>query len=732
MRFTFLIHATLVLWLSQVLAVSALLAKPGCSEYCGNVAIPFPFGVEAGCYMNENFAVACNNSFGSQKPFLTRTGMELLGVSMKLVVQVNNPVISATCNGSSTPLSPTGADLSGTPFIYSSTYTRFTAIGCNNYATFGTKNKAFVGGCLSICNGTQKSGGCYGLNCCQTTIPPNLNSFNARMANISGIDSCRSNKTSFMVDQGWLDNRIDDLDRVAQMEVVPSFLEWGTIQGSCGIAETSSLFCSTNGFCWTQLSPRHLCVCETSNYVTDSRPINSGCEGGSCMDLTSARCNVVCMYAPGNYSCPCPDGYRSVGNNSITCKPRLRCASGFGFLLLLGGVWRLYKLVKRRKIAKLKEKYFRRNGGLLLQQQLESRDSNLEQTKLFTSKELEKATDNYNENRIIGQGGQGTVYKGMTTDAKLVAIKKSKIVDEGKLQEFINEVVILSNINHRNVVKLLGCCLETEVPLLVYEFVPNGTLFQHLRDPIEEFPLTWELRLRIATEVAGAVSYLHSAASMPIYHRDIKSANILLDEKFRAKVSDFGISKSVAVDQTHVTTRVQGTFGYLDPEYFQSSQYTEKSDVYSFGVVLIELLTGQKPIRTTSEEEKSLVAYFLVSMEENRLSEILDARVLREGAKEEVIAVAKVAKRCLHLNGKKRPTMKAVAMELEAIRSCTLSAISQQEFAQVHVVDDEYDLGDSDTNGSWEMTSSSTNSHSTTVDVQVQPLLFKTAQSYKS
>ena len=145
---------------------------------------------------------------------------------------------------------------------------------------------------------------------------------------------------------------------------------------------------------------------------------------------------------------------------------------------------------------------------------------------------------------------------GMLIYGKIVAIKKSKVIDEGKLEEFINGVVILSQINHRNVVKILGCCLETEVPLLVYEFNPNGTLSQYLHDQNEEFPTTWDMRLRIATEVARTLLYLHSAASTPIYHRDIKTTNILLDNKYRTKVADFGTSRSIVVDQTHLTTVV--------------------------------------------------------------------------------------------------------------------------------------------------------------------------------
>ncbi|KAG6716963.1 hypothetical protein I3842_04G074000 [Carya illinoinensis] len=213
----------------------------------------------------------------------------------------------------------------------------------------------------------------------------------------------------------------------------------------------------------------------------------------------------------------------------------------------------------------------------------------------------------------------------MLADGRIVAIKKSNVIDEEKLQEFVNEVVILSQINHRNVVNLLGCCLETEVPLLVYKFIPNGTLAQYLNGQNEEFPQTWDMRLRIAVEVARAVFYMHSAASSPIYHRDVKSTNILLDEKYRAKIVDFGISISIAIDQTHLSTLVHGTFGYVDPEYFRSSQFTDKSDVYSFGVVLADLLTGEKAISSSrTRDTKSLAAFFISSMEGNNLFDILD------------------------------------------------------------------------------------------------------------
>ncbi|GMH25981.1 hypothetical protein Nepgr_027824 [Nepenthes gracilis] len=272
----------------------------------------------------------------------------------------------------------------------------------------------------------------------------------------------------------------------------------------------------------------------------------------------------------------------------------------------------------------------------------------------------------------------------MLTDWRIVAIKKSKLMEESQLEQFINELVILSNINHRNIVKLLGCCLETEIPLLVYEFIPNGTLFQHIYDPIEEFPLTWKKRLQISTDVAAALAYLQSASSIPIYHRDVKSSNILLDSRFRAKVSDFGTSRSITIDQTHLSaSNVGGTFGYLDPEYFQSHQFTNKSDVYSFGVVVVELLTGQRAIRLFEpEENRSLVSWFISYMEKSHLSDIVEGRVLMEGKKEDILAVADLARRCLHFDGKHRPTIKEAAKELEAVGASYMPSSSEKYLQQ--------------------------------------------------
>lgn len=292
-----------------------------------------------------------------------------------------------------------------------------------------------------------------------------------------------------------------------------------------------------------------------------------------------------------------------------------------------------------------------------------------DRTKIFAQAELQNATNNFEDGRILGRGGQGTVYKGILPDNTVVAIKKSRVGgDPRQIKDFINEVVVLSQINHRNVVKLLGCCLETEVPLLVYEYVDNGTLLDHI-DPLKnECSISWETRLRIAAETAEAISYLHSEASIPIFHRDIKSTNILLDHNHRAKVSDFGASRLVPFDETQIATVVQGTLGYLDPEYLLSGQLNEKSDVYSFGIVLVELLTGNKAVEFNRPQQPNLAMYFVSSIKEDRLWEILDRQLLDEKKNaQQLKEVAFLAMRCIRINGEERPTMKEVAMELEGL-----------------------------------------------------------------
>ncbi|XP_050383014.1 wall-associated receptor kinase-like 3 isoform X2 [Argentina anserina] len=697
------------------------IAKPNCETHCGNISIPYPFGIgpNKGCYYDEWFEIECaSSSTGSHKPSLrhTQPKLEVLNISIEGTLLINNPATFFYYKGNRTrQLAP---DMTAGPFIYSQTYNSFIAMSCG-FSMRSEDEREVLDQCFTDCfDGT--------INSCQATLSPYLTLITTKKHNNETDEQSTYYNCAFLADQTWFRNlnflnttmrltydRFANPSRLeASMGMIPVVLDW-----RIRLYDTGSYFTIFKGFIGSHSSNNDLrpyCDATSSSYNNVERLDCScvcpwGFEGNPyllqpCQDVDECKGSNQCL-SRGDTCENFVGGYRCYSNvtgdtcdyfgdrhgvaiNSscyVNSSPIARMdnnhnirtifldlGAGIGLLLLLIGSWVVYRVVNKRKIIRRKKMFFKRNGGLLLEQQLSSGEVNVEKIKLFESDELEKSTDNYNSDRIIGQGAQGIVYKGMLADGRIVAVKRSKIIDEGKLTEFINEVVILSQINHRNVVQLLGCCLETEVPILVYEFIPNGTLSGYIREQNKEFPLTWRMRLRIATEIAGALSYLHCAAAFPIYHRDIKSSNILLDEKYRAKVADFGISRSIAIDQTHLTTLVHGTFGYLDPEYFQSSQFTDKSDVYSFGVVLIELLTGEKPIsavtRPQEEEYRSLASKFIVSMQKGTLFDILDERVRKEGNGTDIRAVANLARRCLDLNGRNRPTMREVTIELEVIQ----------------------------------------------------------------
>ncbi|KAK4594102.1 hypothetical protein RGQ29_017966 [Quercus rubra] len=627
MALQLVITINFLLLLTSGLAEAAPTAKPGCASECKNVGIPYPFGIQSGCYMDPWFEIVCNGT----EAFLKKINMEVLEIAPPIGsylapgrVRVKGGSIISS-NPNCTSMRSGVMNLNGSPFTFSYFVNYFVAFGCNVMAIVETDEELV--GCrsysnTSLINGARNSGS--GFNQCTSSIPDiSLKVFNVSFLSTDDkpLEGCNY---AFLHEHNPWEGLPGSIKTVEKLGFTPVVLDWRIYNW------TNEKFSLHNTEHYNEILSME-CFC-AEGYVGNPY-LTTGCEDiNECEDPKRNYCSNKwdCQNTKGSYSC---------GKKK---KIIIGFGASLGGLFLLASIWRLYKVIKRRSEIKLKKKFFKRNGGLLLQQQLSSSEHNVQNTKLFNSKELDTATDQFNESRILGKGGQGTVYKGMLTDGRIVAIKKCNIVDEGNLEQFINEIIILSQINHRNVVKLLGCCLETEVPLLVYEFIPNGTLSQYLHEEIEEFPLTWDMRLRIAIEVAGALSYLHSAASLPIYHRDIKSTNILLDDKYRAKVADFGTSRTMAIDQTHLTTLVYGTFGYLDPEYFQTSQFTEKSDVYSFGVVLAELLTGEKPVPLVrTQEHRSLATYFILSMEEGFLFDILDAG--------------------------RRPTMREVTKELEGV-----------------------------------------------------------------
>ncbi|KAL8063328.1 hypothetical protein ABFX02_01G020700 [Erythranthe guttata] len=697
MGISFLLNVALLVLslLNNSLAEVARITKPNCPSKCGNLTVPYPFGIGAdpACAINSFFHLNCNSSFDPPKAFLGSDKFEVLSIyDSKIRIKNQLAWVCYDKNGDGVSYVESSMNLSGTPFSFSNE-NKLTVVGCDDVSIMsGNTWDDSVSSCIAVCSKIEdlSNGSCTGIGCCQSSIPKGgIQSMSSTMGTLSEhakVQSFNPCSYSFLAEDNTYKFEVSDVSDSSFVnrttETVPIVIDWAIGNSSCDeIQNSKEMICEGKSLCVDSGRTIGGYCCSCSPGYEGNPYLSPGCQDINECESYPCHPKAICVNRPGSFMCSCPSNY--VGDGTVlgtgciflTLPTNTALYAGLlvglGLMLLLALSFWLYKIVKKRRAEQLKRMFFKRNGGLMLLQQQIAHDSVLHKTRIFTSNELEKATDRFNESRILGQGGQGTVYKGMLSDGRIVAVKKSKQVNEGQLAEFVNEVVILSQINHRNVVRLLGCCLETEVPLLVYEFIPNGTLYHIIHEDATGFPFTWDLRLRIAAEIANALAYLHNATSVPIYHRDMKSSNILLDEKYRAKLSDFGISRSVGIDETHLTTKVKGTFGYLDPEYFQTSKFTEKSDVYSFGVVLVELLTGLKPILTSdeNEEQRSLVIHFLSTVEENRgLKTILDPRIIEHGVNEEHIAVADLAKRCLNLSGRKRPTVREVAMVLDSIR----------------------------------------------------------------
>ncbi|RHN76862.1 putative protein kinase RLK-Pelle-WAK family [Medicago truncatula] len=580
--------------------------------------------------------------------------------------------------------------LTSDSYVFSSKENKFVTVGYDSYGYFNSydgENEHSTTGCLTSVIGHERlinNGTCSGIGCCQVDIPPRMRyiSIQATNFNKNSSDFC---SYAFVAKNGSYSFSSTHLSQGLPFNRSPVVLDWTIEDNNCSTAPSNNMGifnyygCKNNSYCDDKDKDfGYRCICNQGFEGNPYEP-NIGCTDTDECEKNKHGCKTKanCKNTIGNYTCFCPRGQSGDGTKERGCQtkatpilPLTVIGVGATLILLLVGTFS-YLIYHKRKFIKMKEKFFEQNGGLILKQKLSTReDSSTESTKIFTQDQLNKATKDFDENLIIGKGGFGTVYKGFLDDKRIVAIKKSKIIDRSQINQFINEVIILSQINHRNVVKLLGCCLETEVPLLVYEFVTNGTLSGFIHTQSNKVNNeTWKTRLKIAAEVAESLSYLHSYASIPIIHRDVKCDNILLDGTNTAKVSDFGASRLVPIDQTEVATMVQGTIGYLDPEYMQTSQLTEKSDVYSFGVVLVELLTGEKPFCFgRPEERRSLAMYFLSCLKKDNVFEVIQDGLWNEENKQEIKEVAVLAAKCLRLRGEERPSMKEVAMELEGMR----------------------------------------------------------------
>lgn len=672
------------------------MTRPGCLDKCGNVSIPYPFGTGKGCFQ-EPFDVTCNETGA----YLASTGVRVLDINLTLgEVRVQNPHIASQCNYTNGSTSSGGTlALSLDPFHkVSDTKNKFISIGCATLAMIVgvTKGKnqleyPTVNSCFSFCtdaSNVDDSVECFGMGCCQSSFPGNISSFSTQSAPVediynSTIQSFSPCSYSFVVEEDWFKfdrSYVNSTNFVSNnSDGVPLVLDWVVGNQSCSEASKmgSQYACQAmNSECITVLNgPGYRCNC------------SQGYEGnpylqGGCQDINECEpanrslypCKGNCINTNGSYTCLCSSGFRSDDPKSIPCiradpykAQKMVIGISISVVFLMVCIFALRVEHQKRKLAKEKERFFDQNGGQILYHQIMSKQ--VDTLRIFTQEDLKDATNGFDKSRELGRGGHGTVYKGILKDNRVVAVKRSKLMNVTEIDEFLQEIIILSQTNHRNVVRLLGCCLEVEVPILVYEFIPNGTLFGFIHHYYGT-PPSLDTRLRIAQESAEALAYLHRSINHPIVHGDVKSMNILLDENYMAKVTDFGASRMLPKDAVQFMTMVQGTLGYLDPEYLQERQLTEKSDVYSFGVVLLELITGKMAIYHDGPKEgKSLVSSFLHAMKEDNVERILDPSIVRAGKEMLLGEVAEVGRMCLGARGEDRPSMTQVADKLKAIRS---------------------------------------------------------------
>ncbi|KAJ7517397.1 hypothetical protein O6H91_21G022400 [Diphasiastrum complanatum] len=286
----------------------------------------------------------------------------------------------------------------------------------------------------------------------------------------------------------------------------------------------------------------------------------------------------------------------------------------------------------------------------------------------YTLQDLTAATDGFSEANVLGEGGYGIVYKGQLDDSTLIAVK-NLLNNRGQAErEFRVEVEAIGKVRHKNLVRLLGYCVEGNHRMLVYEYVDNGNLEQWLHGSGSPSHLvTWELRMKIALGTAKALAYLHEALEPKVVHRDVKASNILVDSQWNPKISDFGLAKLLGSEKSHVTTRVMGTFGYVAPEYVNTGLLTERSDVYSFGVLLMEIITGRDPVDYSRPPgEVNLVDWLKLMVGSRRSEEVADPRLELKPMSRALKRMLLIALRCVDPDASKRPKMGHVVHMLEA------------------------------------------------------------------
>ncbi|KAJ3680202.1 hypothetical protein LUZ60_016480 [Juncus effusus] len=532
-----------------ILAMPGILTKTGCQATCGDVNIPYPFGIGSNCSM-EGFKIDCMMINDTYKPFAFNVEIMYIDLQLGIARMKNN--ISRQCYNATSTLTDFNAqlNLSSTPYRFSDVYNMFTTIGCESLAYIEDTERAYKSGCVSVCSNIPSLPDyfCSGIGCCQTPIPKGLNYYevlfdrNFNSSHVWTFSRC-SYAALLDSDLSEFNNYSNMIDFFEHNHQIPFMVDWAIGNVTCKdaianldsyarVSKNSDCFNSTNGL-------GYFCNCsegyDGNPYLVDGCQDIDECASASVSSMPCGH-GITCTNLPGGYECTCPSSYYvSYGNGYGACGPNknlvllVKLIIGFAILcgipILVLTEYMLNKTCKKRRIKKTRQKNLKRHNDIIFRKH---HDISGRMT-VFGIEQLEKATNKFNQTLIVGRGGHGIIYKGILSDQRIVAVKKPKIKDDREIEEFLNEIVILSQLNHKNVVKLFGCCLESEVPLLVYEFISNGTLTEHLH--VEDGQsLSWNDHLRIALETARALSYLHSAGSISIFHRDIKTSNILLND----------------------------------------------------------------------------------------------------------------------------------------------------------------------------------------------------------
>ncbi|KAK4842860.1 hypothetical protein QYF36_000914 [Acer negundo] len=444
-------------------------SKPGCPKKCGELDIPYPFGTKDGCYLNEDFLITCNNThYNPPKPFLVDSNLIVTNITMEGQLQIQS-FVSKACYNETGKIDRNSwyARLWLDKSTISDTKNKFTVIGCDSYGYIGGKigDKKYKSGCISTCERLDDvtNGSCSGFGCCQIDIPKGLKEIKVRAKSLNNhTDVWKFNPCSyaFVIEDSQFSFSSSNLSTMT--EKVPTAVDWAiTGQGNnCEKARRNKTgyACKQNSKCYEPPANNsvrgYLCRCkdgyEGNPYLSDS----NGCKDINECKTGNHSCSkhADCVNIEGNYTCKCCKGYNGDGRkDGDGCMPnqsstvftyKIVVGVGLSFVILLVFTSWLYFMFKKRRLIKLKEFFFQQNGGFLLQQQLSKQSGSCDTTKIFVEKELKKATNNFDEKRIIGRGGYGTVYKGFLDDNNPVAVKKSKIVDKSQIEQFINEKVV--------------------------------------------------------------------------------------------------------------------------------------------------------------------------------------------------------------------------------------------------------------------------------------------------